>query len=142
MRRMNRVGNLFRRAGPAVFCLACTVWYLVKNVWRVIPMLKNGSDLEPYREAARQILAGRTPFTAHGYIYPALLAFLMTPLAPFEYGVARWTWFGLSHGCLIGAAWVMWRALGRDWTAACIIGLVWACGDAAFEDLYIGQIGP
>ena len=139
---MSRVRYVFARIGPPLFCLACAAWYLQKNVWRVIPMLQLPSDLQIYLDAGRSVLHGETPFTVYGYIYPPLFAFFMAPLGPLDYGVARWIWFAVSHACLVGAAVVMWRALGRDWTAACVVSLVWACGDAAFEVLYMGQIGP
>jgi len=109
-----------------VFCLACAAWYLQKNVVRVVPMLENPSDFQVYHDAAKNVVSGWTPFTTYGYIYPPLLAFLVTPLAPLDYGLARWAWFGLSHACLIGAAWLIWHAAGRDWTAAGIVGFVWA----------------
>ena len=76
-----------------------------------------------------------------GYIYPPLLAYLLTPLAPLPYVTARWVWFLFSHACLLAAAWLMWRALGRDWIAAGSIAFVWAMGGAAPENLGWGQPG-
>src|SRR5260221_7983693 len=114
---ITRARNILRKAGPLVFCLACAAWYLQKNVVRVVPMLEYPSDFQVYHDAANNVLSGWTPFSTERYIYPPLFSFLLTPLAPLDYGLARWAWFGLSHASLIAAAWIMWRALGHDSSA-------------------------
>jgi hypothetical protein len=77
-----------------------------------------------------------------GYIYPPLLAELLTPLAALSYVAARWAWFLFSQLCMLAAAWLMWKHMGRDWLAACSIAFVWALGGAAVESLALGQLGP
>jgi len=94
-----------------------------------------------YHEASQDILHGHSPFNTTGYLYPPFFAFLLTPLGMLDLGTARFIWFILSQGFLVTAAWILWRALGRDWLAACVIGFVWAFGTAAFETLFMGQVG-
>jgi len=124
-----------------VFLLLCAAFYVYQTVVTVIPGLNDPSDFKPYYEAARNIVAGKSPFVTEGYIYPPLLACALTPLAPFSYLQARWIWFLFSQACLLAAAWLIWRASGRDWIAACSIAFVWAVGGAAGENLGLGQPG-
>src|SRR5580658_8906992 len=85
--------KLMARRAPLLFFLLCAAFYFHETVVTVIPDLNAPSDFKPYHEAARDILAGRTPFVTQGYIYPPLLAYLLTPLAPLSYLAARWVWF-------------------------------------------------
>jgi hypothetical protein len=124
-----------------LFCVLCAAWYFRVTVLTVIPELSHPSDFTLYYEAARNVLAGRSPFVTEGYIYPPLLAWLLAPLATLSYVAARWVWFLLSQSCMLAAAWLMWRSFGRDWVAACSIALVWAFGGAAVESLALGQLG-
>ena len=117
----------------------CVAWYCRQTITTVVPYIRNASDFSAYYEAARNVLAGRSPFYTPGYIYPPLLAFLLTPLAPLPYVTARWVWFLFSQGCLIAAGWLVWRATGRDWIAANSIAFVWAMGGAAPERLGWGS---
>ncbi len=131
-----------RRYGPPVFFFACVFLYVRETIVRVVPALAGPSDFLVYQQGAVQVVNGNSPFTAVRYFYPPLLALLLTPIARLDYVVGRWLWFLFSQLCLLGSAWLLWRFLGRDWTAACIIALVWATGGAAFENLYLGQLGP
>jgi hypothetical protein len=124
------------------FVSACAAWYCYKTVWKVTPTLGDASDFRKYYDAARQILERHSPFAAAGYIYPPLLAELLAPLAHVSYLEARWAWYLLSQACLLAAAWLIWRAFGRDWLIACSIALVWAAGGAAVEALGLGQLSP
>jgi len=133
--------NKITKGAAILFCLLCAAWYCDQTVVQVVPVLGDPSDFKPYHDAARDILAGRTPFATQGYIYPPLLACLLTPLAPLSYLKARWVWFLFSQACLLAAAWLMWRATARDWIGACSIAFVWAVGGAASESLGLGQIG-
>jgi hypothetical protein len=130
------------RLAALLFCLLCAAWYFRETFWKVIPALGRPSDFRVYHEAAQGVLAKRSPFATDGYIYPPLLAYLLAPLAPVSYVSARWVWFLLSQGCLLAAAWLMWKSMGRDWTAACFIAFVWALGGSAAEGLALGQLGP
>jgi hypothetical protein len=125
----------------ALFFFLCVAWYCREMAALVVPYIKNASDFSAYYEAARNVLAGRSPFLTDGYIYPPLLAFLLTPIATVSYVTARWVWFLFSHMCLLSAAWLLWRAMGRDWIAAISIAFVWAVGGAAPESLAWGQPG-
>ena len=40
------------------------------------------------------------------------------------------------------AAWLIWRKLGSDRLAGCMVAAVWALGGAAGESLALGQVGP
>lgn len=112
-------------------------------MWQILPALDAKlSDFFFYYRAAQQIRAGASPFSSYGYIYPPLLAGLLTPLASLDYVTARQVWFVFSQLCLLAAAGIVWRALGRDWLAACSVAFVWAAGEAAWESLLYGQIGP
>lgn len=128
-------------AGP-LFVLSCAAWYWHETVSYVVPRLGGVSDFRKYYDAARQIVAGHSPFATAGYIYPPLLAELLTPLAQLDYLAARWVWYAVSQACLLAAAWLIWRAFGRDWLVACSIALVWAMGGAAGEALWLGQVSP
>jgi len=132
-----------RKWAPLLFLLACTAWYLRETVVLQVPGLNTSpSDFQWYHRAAHEILRGNSPYVSTGYIYPPLLALLLTPLGALDYVTARWLWFGLSQAFLAAAAWLTWRASGRDWAAACWVALVWAVGGAAAESLGLGQVGP
>lgn len=130
------------RAAVILFVALCAAWYSRVTVAEVIPSLKQPSDFSMYYQAAGNVAAGKSPFVTEGYIYPPLLAELLAPLKAVSYETARWIWFLFSQACLLGAAWLTWRALDADWIAACIVALVWAAGGAATESLALGQPGP
>jgi len=124
------------------FMLSCVAWYWRETVWKIVPTLGGVSDFHKYYDAARQIVEGHSPFATAGYIYPPLLADLLIPLAHLDYLGARWLWFVVSQCCLLAAAWLIWRAFGRDWIIACAIAFVWATGGAAAEAFWLGQLSP
>lgn len=129
-----------------LFCLLCAAWYIHETVWTVIPELPHPSDFSLYYQAAQNVLAGHSPFVTQGYIYPPLLACLLTPLAALSYAEARWVWFLFSQACMLAAAWLIWKSMVQEgmcgWAAACSIAFVWATGGAAVESLALGQLGP
>ena len=127
--------------GAAVVCF-CSLQYIRTNVYAQVAGLAAPSDFLHYYRAGQAVLAGRSPFGDPEYLYPPLVAFVAAPLALTDYVTARWIWFLFSHACLLGAAWVMWRAVGRDWIAASAIAAVWAFGGAAGENFALGQVGP
>ncbi len=139
---MNRTTNRTTRAAVVLFVFLCAAWYCRVTVVNVIPSLRQPSDFNAYYNAARQVLAGHSPFANRPYIYPPLLAFFLTPVARLPYVTVRWIWFLFSQACLLTAAWLTWKALGRDWIAACTVAFVWALGGAAEESLGLGQPGP
>jgi Glycosyltransferase family 87 len=130
------------RRAAFLFCLLCAAWYIHETVWNVIPSLGHPSDFTQSYLAAQNVLAGRSPFVTQGYIYPPLLATLLAPLGALSYIGARWMWFLISQACLLAAAWLMWKRMGKDRAAACSIAVVWAFGGAAVESLALGQPGP
>lgn len=130
------------RVAIVLLFFICSVWYCRRTIAEVIPSLGQPSDFNAYYHAAQNVIARQSPFVTRAYIYPPLLAVLLTPIAPLPYLAARWVWFLFSQACLLMAAWLMWRAIGRDWLAACTISFVWALGGAAPESLGLGQPGP
>jgi hypothetical protein len=121
--------------------LLCAAWYFHDSFWDQMPNA-GLSDFRCYYLAAQHVARGESPYLAEGYLYPPLLACLLLPLAPLDYVPARWVWFLFSHACLLAAAWLIWRHLGSDSVAACIVAVIWALGAAAGESLELGQIGP
>ncbi|MFI5167550.1 MAG: glycosyltransferase family 87 protein [Thermoanaerobaculales bacterium] len=118
-------------------------FYLWRNVVVALPYLRHGaSDFTNYYLAARALLAGRSPFSAPNFDYPALLAFLVAPIAWLPESAARLTWFGVGHFCLIAAGVLLWRRLGSDRVAAIAVGTVWALGGTVAENLVLGQVNP
>jgi hypothetical protein len=131
---------LSRAAAPTVVLL-CAAWYLHDSFLKQMP--DSGlSDFRCYYLAAQHVARGESPYLEESYLYPPLLACLLTPIARLDYVPARWVWFLFSHACLLAAAWLIWRHLGSDSVAACIVAVVWALGAAAAESLELGQIGP
>jgi hypothetical protein len=123
------------------FVAACAVWYSKQNILDVIPT-PGLSDFRFYYYAAQHILHGESPFLTADYIYPPLLACLLVPLAAFDYYTARWIWFVFSHACLLSAAFLLWRRLGRDWIATTVIAFVWGAGWVAQDSFATGQPDP
>ncbi len=121
--------------------LLCAAWYIYDSFIQKIPH-DTLSDFRWYYLAAQHVLHGESPYLSAGYIYSPFLAFLLTPLATLKYVPAFWIWFLVSHACLFTAAWLIWRHLGADRLAGCVVALVWAFGAAAGESLALGQIGP
>lgn len=131
---------LSRAAVPTVMLL-CAGWYVYHSFIEQAPTASL-SDFRWYYLAARHVAHGESPYLSEGYLYPPILAYSLTPLAALEYVPARWIWFLMSHACLLAAAWLMWRHLGGDRLAGCVVAIVWALGGAASESLALGQIGP
>src|SRR5256885_16283323 len=111
----------------AAFCIA---WYFYKTFVEERPW-GNQSDFTWYYMAAREILRGRSPFAAGGYIYPPLLAFLLTPVAELPYPAAQWIWHIISFASLSLAGYLIWRHLGGDWRGIFRLAVVLAFRGAA-----------
>ena len=123
------------------FLILCAAWYAYDTILTQLPQ-NSDSDFRGYYLAARHVLHGESPFLAEGYLYPPLLALSMAPLGGLSYLTARWVWFVFSQACLLLAAWLVYRYLGRGRLAACSVALVWAGGRAAGEAVGVGQLGP
>lgn len=137
---MNPSAKWLSRAAPAVMVL-CAGWYVYQSFIEQAPNA-GLSDFRWYYLAAQHVAHGESPYLSEGYLYSPLLAFLVTPLSFLEYVPARWVWFLISHACLLAAAWLIWRHLGADRLAGCVVAIVWAFGGAAGESLQLGQISP
>jgi hypothetical protein len=130
-----------RRFVLIAFIALCALWYWKQNVVNVLPT-PGLSDFRFYYFAAQHILHGESPYLTADYIYPPLLACSLLPLAGFDYTTARWIWFVFSHACLLGAAFLLWRNMGRDWTAAAVIAFIWSAGWVAQDSFATGQPDP
>jgi hypothetical protein len=122
----------------AVFVALCALWYWKQNVWNVLPT-PGLSDFRFYYYAAQHVVHGESPYLTTDYVYPPLLACALAPLAFFDYYTARWIWFVFAHLCFLAAAFLLWRRMGRNWTAAAVIALVWSAGWAAQDGFPTGQ---
>jgi hypothetical protein len=120
----------------------CAVWYFETSILAPLHWLPITRDFVHYQHAGQAILNGTSPYANVAWFYPPLTAFLMVPFALTDYVTARWIWFLLSQAFLMIAAWLLWRALGRDRIALCSLAIVWAFGGAGEESLEGGQIGP
>jgi len=130
-----------RRTLLIAFVAACAIWYWKQNIHDAIPT-PGLSDFRFYYYAAQHILHGESPFLTADYIYPPLLACLLVPIAAFDYFTARWIWFVFSHACLLTAAFLWWRRLGRDWIATAVIAFVWGAGWVTQDSFTTGQPDP
>lgn len=135
------VAGRARRLVVIVFIGLCALWYWKQNVLNVLPTAAP-SDFRFYYQAAQHILHGESPYLTPDYIYPPLLAVALVPIAGFDYLTARWLWFVFSHACLLGAAFLLWRRLGRDWIAGAVIAFVWSAGWVAQDSFATGQPDP
>lgn len=131
----------FRSIAAYALIIVCAAFYVERSFILQMPT-DAPSDFRWYYLAANHVLDGESPYLSEGYLYPPFLAFVLTPFAYLEYVPARWVWFLVSHACLLAAAWLIWRAMGSDLLAACVVAVVWAFGDAAGESLALGQVGP
>ena len=127
-----------RRLLAIVWLGLCAYWYYKQNVRDVLPTT-GLSDFRYYYDAAHHVLHGESPYLTSEYIYPPLLAVVLAPVARFDYYTARWIWFVFSHICFLGAAYLLWARIGRDWITASTIALVWAGGWAAADTFPTGQ---
>ena len=116
--------------------------YCRTNVAEPVRALPAPSDFSHYYDAGRAILHHRSPYNDSDFLYPPLVAFLAALLAAVDYLTARWIWFLFSQACLLVAAFLLWRGIGRDLAAFCAITMVWTLGDAAAENFVLGQFGP
>ncbi len=130
-----------RRLLAIAFIALCGLWYIKQNILNVLPN-PGLSDFRYYYFAAGKILHGESPYRIVDYVYPPLLACLLTPIAKFDYYTARWIWFVFSHGCFLTAAYLLWRRIGRNWLAAMVIAFVWSAGWAAQDGFPTGQPDP
>lgn len=110
-----------------------TIWALAG--WSVTP------DFEVFHGAANDVMAGRTPYQdftppeGPGYVYPPLLAFLLSPLSFLPLDIATSLWTLLSLFFVVGALYLL---DVKDWRCY-PIALLWPFNREALE---YGTIGP
>ncbi len=135
-----RIGKTTTAVAAILFLTFCLGYYFEVNFRQQMPD-GGPSDFNVYYSAAHALLSGKSPFIDPGYLYPPLFAFFMTPFAVTSLLHAQWLWFLCSHVFLLISAWLVWRAAGRGWIAACVVAFIWACGGVASESLGDGQLG-
>jgi hypothetical protein len=73
--------------------------------------VRDGNDFPIYWQAARDLLAGRSPYDAttglHGYVYLPWFAWALVPLALMPLGAAAWCWYVAN----LAFTWLAGRAL-------------------------------
>ena len=70
-----------------------------------------GNDFNVYYHAAREVISGRDPYQKSlgdwtPYIYPPLLAELISPLALLPLPIAAYLWFLISAASVVAAGWM------------------------------------
>ena len=82
-----------RRAWPVVWRAA----FLALGLLAVHKQVRDGNDFPLYWQAARDLLAGRSPYDVatglHGYVYLPWFAWALTPLALLPLAFAAWCWY-------------------------------------------------
>jgi hypothetical protein len=108
--------------------------------WRV------PADAGIFIRSGDDVLAGRSPYldvdtipadidTKLGYVYPPLLAILLSPLSLFSAQAAAMLWSVALVGCIVGALWL----LGvRDWRCY-LVAIMWPFNRVALD---WGRIDP
>jgi hypothetical protein len=85
-------------AGAALFAIGAAA---------VHKQVRDGNDFPLYWQAARDLLAGRSPYDVstglHGYVYLPWFAWALVPLALMPLPVAAWCWY-LANVAFIGLA--------------------------------------
>ena len=129
--------------GSLALFIVLALCYLAVDVWWPWRHLAEGpGDFGAYHQAGRALLEGRSPYAAHGLIYPPLAAFLFAPLAALPFATARVVWFVILQVCLLVAAAGTWRWLGGDRNALLATAAVWGLGGTIAENLFLGQVQP
>jgi len=82
-----------RRAWPLIAVVAV----VAIGVAAVHKQVRDGNDFPIYWQAARDILAGRSPYDVatglHGYVYLPWFAWALVPLALLPLPAAAWCWY-------------------------------------------------
>jgi len=96
-----------RRAWPALLLVA----FAAVGFAAVYKQVRDGNDFPIYWQAARDVLAGRSPYLAgeglHGYVYLPWFAWALVPLALLPLPAAAWCWYVVNLGC----TWIAGRLL-------------------------------
>jgi len=108
--------------------------------------LRDGNDFPIYWQAARDLLAGRSPYDVssglHGYVYLPWFALLLSPLAPLPLPVAAWTWT-IANLVFLALACGALRDAVRDALPATPTSILWLAAlpivGAIHDNLMLGQ---
>jgi len=96
-----------RRAWPLIWPAASLAFGFVA----VHRQVRDGNDFPLYWQAARDLLAGRSPYDAttglHGYVYLPWFAWALVPLALMPLAAAAWCWYVAN----LAFTWLAGRAL-------------------------------
>lgn len=96
-----------RRAWPLIWPAASLAFGFVA----VHRQVRDGNDFPIYWQAARDLLAGRSPYDAttglHGYVYLPWFAWALVPLALMPLAAAAWCWYVAN----LAFTWLAGRAL-------------------------------
>ena len=128
-------------AGAWALLAAFGAIYSFLYVWQpVTTRAVGGGDFAVYHAAGRALLAGRSPYTVAGFLYPPALSFLFAPLALLPFRAAWWCWFALGHAAVAWAAWWTTRALGPGPRRWLVVGATWTAGHALAVSFVEGQV--
>jgi hypothetical protein len=141
-----------------VIVLACAALILAMSGARIVNTIADGlvegDDFTPYWNGASAVAAGVTPYGwlaenrpqgVPDYIYPPILAVLLSPLPGLlDYPTARWAWLAFSVLCLVVSVALIWRTSGlrlRD-PRALAVAPAFALVPPVTLALGIGQLSP
>ena len=89
-----------RPAVPRVWVLVALAAVILVGVLAVRKQLRDANDFPIYWNAARALLAGRSPYEVgtglHGYVYLPWFAVAIVPLAMLPLPAAAWCWYALN----------------------------------------------
>ena len=131
-----------RRAWP----LLAVVALAVIGATAVHKQVRDGNDFPIYWQAARALLAGRSPYATgtglHGYVYLPWFAWALVPLALLPLPAAAWCWFVAN----VAFTWLAGRALLEAMRDAGVLAHPLALACATFplvglfhDNLVLGQ---
>jgi hypothetical protein len=131
-----------RRIG---FALAALALFAI-GVVAVSKQVRDGNDFPIYWQAARDLLAGRSPYDVasglHGYVYLPWFALLLGPLTPLPLPLAAASWYAANLLFSWFAARALLDALGAAALAPRARGLLLATlplAGLAHDNLVLGQ---
>ena len=130
-----------RSAGAWALLAALAAVYVYLYAWLpATTRAVGGGDFAVYHAAGRALLAGRSPYTVAGFLYPPALSFLVAPLALLSFRAAWWCWFALGHAAVAWAAWWTARALGTGPRRWLVVAVTWTAGHALAVSFIEGQV--
>src|SRR4051794_18467944 len=117
--------------------------FLYRSLWLPLSVLNRyEADFHHYYNAAAQVLAGLSPYSARGFDYPPLTPLIVVPVAWLPYPQARVVWLLVNWLCLTAAGGLLVRILGGDRGALLTVAALWALSGTVAENLVLGQVNP